>query len=227
MRARVSYTVLTLTLALLAAAIAGCREAGDTPVAPTGPPPAPAITPALVIGCMAPFTPMTTRADLVAAFGEANVKQETVAGPEGTQVNVTVLYPGDPARRAEVTFADEAAGTGLNRVTVKSETAQWTGPNGLKIGDGIEAIERANGGPFLVSGFGWDRGGYAVDWQGGRLGVQDVDCATVMRFARTANLDDTSIVGDVHPKSSDLPAMRGAEPEVTMFGVQWETPETQ
>jgi hypothetical protein len=225
MRARVCPTVLTL--ALLAVAIAGCREAGETPIAPTGPPPAPAITPALVIGCMAPFVPTTTRADLVAAFGEGNVRQETVAGPEGTRVNVTALYPGDAARRAEVTFADEAAGTGLNRVTVNSEAAQWSGPNGLKVGDSIEAVERANGGPFLVSGFGWDQGGYAVDWQGGRLGVQDVDCATVMRFARKANLDDTSIVGDVHPKSSDLSAMRAAAPEVIMFGVQWDAPASQ
>ena len=97
-----SLSPVVLGLATFALAVAGCREAGETPVAPTGPPPAPAITPALVIGCMAPFTPTTTRADLAAAFGEGNVRQEAVAGPEGMRVNVTAIYPGDPSRRAEV-----------------------------------------------------------------------------------------------------------------------------
>ena len=105
-------------LAVLALAIVGCREAGDVPEAPKGPAPAPAITPSLVIGCMAPFTPLTTRADLAAAFGEGNVTQETVDGPEGIKVNVTAIYPGVARRRAEVSFSDEARGTGLTGVTV-------------------------------------------------------------------------------------------------------------
>lgn len=218
---------LTASFAMLALAIAGCREAGDTPAAPSGPPPAPAITPALVIGCMAPFTPTTTRADLVAAFGEGNVKQETVGGPEGMRVNVTAIYPGDASRRADVTFSDEAGGTGLTGVSVSRGASQWAGPNGLRIGDGIEEVERANGGVFLLSGFDWDYGGYVTDWQDGQLGSQAPGCRTMVRFERTANLDDTSISGDGAPRKSDLAAMRAAEPQVVAFGVQWSTPEPQ
>ena len=142
----------TVSLALLALAIAGCREAGDVPEAPKGPAPAPAITPSLIIGCMAPFTPTTTRADLAAAFGEGNVSQETVDGPEGMRVNATVIYPGDARRRAEVTFSDDVAGAGLTGVTVRRDASEWSGPNGIKVGDGIEAVERSNGGGLHVVG---------------------------------------------------------------------------
>jgi hypothetical protein len=174
---------------------------------------------------MAPFTPTTTRADLAATFGQSNIRQETVDGPEGLQANVTTIYPGDASRRAEVTFANESAGTGLTGVSVKQSATQWTGPNGLQIGDGIEAVERANGGVFLLSGFDWDYGGYVTDWREGQLGSQAPGCRTMVRFQRTANLDDTSISGDGAPKRSDLDAMRTAEPQVVAFGVQWSTPE--
>lgn len=222
-----SLSPVVLGLAAFALAVAGCREAGETPVAPTGPPPAPAITPALVIGCMAPFTPTTTRADLAAAFGEGNVRQEAVAGPEGMKVNVTAIYPGDPSRRAEVTFADDASGTGLTGVSVGRAATQWSGQNGLAIGDGIEAVERANGGVFLVSGFDWDYGGYVTDWRDGQLDSQAAGCRTMVRFERTANLEDASISGDGKAKKSDLEAMRAAEPRVVAFGVQWSTPRPQ
>ena len=211
-------------VAVLALAIVGCREAGDIPDAPTGPAPAPAITPSLVIGCMAPFTPMTTRADLAAAFGESNVTQQTVGGPEGAQVIATIIYPNDSRRRAEVTFADAAAGTGLTGVTVRRDATEWSGPNGLKIGDPIESVERSNGGGFMLSGFGWDYGGYVTDWKGGELATQAPNCRTVARFERTANLDDTKVSGE-KAHASNSKAMLAAAPRLVSFGVSWSTPE--
>lgn len=213
-------------LAVLALAIAGCREAGDVPEAPKGPAPAPAITPSLVIGCMAPFTPMTTRADLAAAFGESNVTQQTVAGPEGVQVIATVIYPGDSKRRAEVTFSDAAAGTGLTGVTVDRDATEWSGPNGLKIGDPIESVERSNGGGFMLAGFDWDYSGVVTDWKGGQLATQAPNCRTVARFQRTANLEDTKVVGD-KSHASNSKEMLAAEPKLVWFGINWSTPEQQ
>jgi hypothetical protein len=211
-------------LAVLAVAIVGCREAGDVPEAPKGPAPAPAITPSLVIGCMAPFTPMTTRADLAAAFGQDNVAQQTIDGPEGAKVNVTVIYPGDARRRAEVTFSDDTAGTGLTGVTVGRDATEWSGPNGLKIGDPIESVERSNGGGFTLSGFDWDYGGVVTDWKKGELGEQAPNCRTVARFERTANLEDTKVSGD-KTHASNSKAMIAAQPKLVWFGVNWSTPE--
>ncbi len=217
---------VTLCVAMLVLAMAGCREAGQMPAAPSGPPPAPAITPALIIGCMAPFTPSTTRADLAAAFGEDNVRQETVSGADGTRVNVTTLFPGDASRRAEVTFADADTGTALVAVSVGRGATQWAGPNGLKVGDDIEAIERANGGGFLVSGLAVNSVGGVVDWQDGNLADQAPGCITTMRFEPAVNTGDASTNGD-QPKKSDLPALRAAEPRVVSFGVLWETAQPQ
>ncbi|HEX5008242.1 MAG TPA: hypothetical protein VFV70_14090 [Hyphomonadaceae bacterium] len=213
-------------LAVLALAIVGCREAGDVPEAPKGPAPAPAITPSLVIGCMAPFTPTTTRADLAAAFGESNVTQQTVPGPEGTQVIATVIYPNDSKRRAEVTFADAAAGTGLTGVTVDRDATEWSGPNGLKVGDPIESVERSNGGGFTVYGFDWDYGGLVADWKGGQLGSQAPNCRTVARFERTANLEDAKASGE-KTHASNSKAMTAAAPRLVWFGISWSTPEAQ
>ena len=213
-------------LAVLALAIVGCREAGDVPEAPKGPPPAPAITPSLVIGCMAPFTPMTTRADLAAAFGQGNISQETVDGPEGARVNVTAIYPVDAKRRAEVTFSDDAGGTGLTGVTVGRDATEWSGVNGLRIGDAIESVERSNGGGFMLSGFDWDYGGVVTDWKGGQLGSQAPGCRTVARFERTANLEDTKVSGE-KAHASNSKAMLAAAPKLVWFGVNWSTPEPQ
>ena len=213
-------------LAVLVLAIAGCREAGNIPEAPKGPAPAPAITPSLDIGCMAPFTPTTTRADLAAAFGEGNVTQETVAGPEGMQVNVTVIYPGDSKRRAEVTFSDDAAGVGLTGATVGRNATAWTGPNGLKIGDPIESVERSNGGGFRLNGFDWDYGGYVADWKGGELGTQVPNCRTVARFERTANLEDRKISGE-GTHASNSKAVQAAAPKLVWFGISWFSTEPQ
>jgi hypothetical protein len=213
-------------LAVLMLAIVGCREAGDVPEAPKGPAPAPAITPSLVIGCMAPFTPMTTRADLAAAFGEGNVTQETINGPEGIKVNVTAIYPGDARRRAEVTFSDEASGTGLTGVTVGRDATEWSGPNGLKIGDPIESVERSNGGGFMLSGFDWDYGGYVTNWKDRQLETQAPNCRTVARFMRTANLEDSKVMGE-KSHASNSKAMLAAQPKLIWFGIQWSTPEPQ
>ena len=55
---------------------------------------------------------------------------------------------------------------------------------GYSFGDGIEAVEKANGGPFAVSGFEWDYGGFVTDWKGGKL-KEAGGCATTVRFALT------------------------------------------
>jgi hypothetical protein len=213
-------------VAVLALAILGCREAGDVPEAPKGPAPAPAITPSLVIGCMAPFTPMTTRADLAAAFGEGNVMQQTVDGPDGAKLKVTAIYPNDPKRRAEVMFSDDAAGTGLTGVSVGRDATEWSGPNGLKVGDPVESVERSNGGGFTLNGFDWDYGGLVTDWKDGELGAQAPNCHTVARFERTANLEDTKVSGD-KTHASNSKAMLAAAPKLVWFGVVWSTPAPQ
>lgn len=215
---------ILLSVAALALAMAGCREAGETTItAPPGPKPAPAITPALSIGCMTPFMSTATRAELAAAFGAENVVQQTVDAPEGEKLAVTVLYPNDPKKRAEVVFADDAAGTGLSGVMVGGDASDWSGPSGLKLGDPVDAVERANGGVFMISGFGWDYGGYASDWKGGQLQEAAPGCRGVVRFAPGPDGDATKATGE-KAHQSDSAAMRAAMPKIVRFGITWSTP---
>jgi hypothetical protein len=166
------------------------------------------------------FTRGATPASLATVFGRANVIPETIAGPEGAQMNVTAIYPTDPARRIEVVFRNEEERTDLSAVMVSAPESQWTGPGGVKIGDGIEAVEAANGMPFEVMGFQWDYGGFVADWKGGKLGEAN-GCAPAVRLAPGADSLPADIVGDGVQPASNLPAMRAAQPKVSAFGISW------
>jgi hypothetical protein len=224
---------LTLAVALAAG---GCSKAPAVDGASAAPAAAPAetsaagVTPSampaaasprnLALNCVAPFTPDATAATLAAAFGKENVIPETIDGPEGEKLNVTAIYPNDPAKRIEVYFKDEEARTGLVWANVKSDKSVWSGPGGVKIGDPIESVEEANGGVFQISGFDWDYGGFVNDWKGGKLMETAPGCRTVLRFRRAADNRDMSIIGE-GGRASDLPALRAAKPTIDEFGIRW------
>jgi hypothetical protein len=175
---------------------------------------------AFVLGCGAPFTPDATPATLAAAFGRDNVVPETIDGPEGEQLNVTAIFPNDPERRIEVTFANEEERTGLTSVTVRDHASKWKARGGYTFGDGIEAVEAANGGPFAISGFAWDYGGYVSDWKDGLLGGKGV-CRTTVRFVPAGAGIPDSIVGDGISLLSSDPAVRAVAPTVSLFGISY------
>lgn len=175
---------------------------------------------AFVLGCGAPFTPDATPTTLAAAFGRENVVPETIDGPEGEPMNVTAIYPNDPERRIEVSFANEEERTDLVAVIVRDHASQWKSPGGYSFGDGIDVVEKANGRPFAISGFGWDFGGFAVDWKNGQL-KETGGCATTVHFSPDAPDVAPGIQGDgVTPLSND-PVVRKAQPKVSMFGIGW------
>lgn len=219
-----------LLAASLSFVAAGCGgEADVAPAADVAETPAPVAEnvaeaatgqASLVLGCSAPFTREATPATLAAVFGRENVIPETIAGPEGTQMNVTAIYPNDPARRIEVVFRNEEERTDLSAVMVSSLESQWTGPGGVKIGDGIEAVEAANGAAFDVMGFQWDYGGFVANWKGGKLDEAN-GCAPTVRLSPGADSLSAEIVGDGVQPASDLPAMRVAQPKVSVFGISW------
>lgn len=174
----------------------------------------------LTLGCDGPFTPEATPATLAATFGRDNVIPETVDGPEGMQVNVTAIYPKDPARRIEVTFRNEEERTGLMSVRVMGANSLWVGPGGVRIGDDVAAVETANGAPFQMAGFQWDYGGYVTGWNGGKLDNVG-ECLVQARLSPEGEDIAPGIVGDgVQPLSNDA-SVRAAKPHVTEIGISW------
>lgn len=229
MRAILSAGSLAASLVLLAAC-GGEEAAAPIPAVaqePSGPlenvAEAGASDVGFVLGCGAPFTPDATPATLAAVFGRENVIPETIDGPEGEPLNVTAIFPNDPQKRIEVMFANEEERTGLVSVTVRDHASLWRGQGGYSFGDGIGAVEAANGKPFVVSGFGWDYGGYVTDWKGGKLGDRGT-CHTTVRFAPEATDIAASVSGDGKSPLSSDPAVRAAMPKVSLFGIGYPAP---
>ncbi len=109
------------------------------------------------------------RAALVQRFGAANVIDTVIYLGEGETRSGTVLFPRDSSRRLEIVWADARAQSRLARVQFSGSRSVWTIAPGIGLGTTLKEIERMNGGPFTVMGFGWDYGGNIVSFRGGKL----------------------------------------------------------
>jgi hypothetical protein len=175
-----------------------------------------------LIKCEGAFGRNASHDDLVQTFGAANVVYQDVPGAEGETIKATVLFPTDRKSRLEVFWSDEKARRGP-MVRVKDQSA-WASSNGIHIGMALAEVEKLNGKPFKLSGFDWDYGGRALNWQGGALGKpQPGGCIIGVSFvhaedAPEANL--TRVTGD-NEFNSDSADMRAVEPYVSEVTISY------
>lgn len=155
-----------------------------------------------------------TFAGLQQRFGAENVADQTLDGPEGEQYKATVVFADDPARRFEVNWAEGAQHQRPQNVIVDGEGSLWEGPSGLRVDMTLAELQAANGGPFDVSGFGWDYGGRVTDWRGGVLSQ-----ASCTLFVGLSPEDDAAGAQGDAIFSSDSAAMAGANAHVSEFGL--------
>jgi hypothetical protein len=113
----------------------------------------PALTqPALTIDCENPTFASHER--LVAAFGKDNATVIEEPGPKGMAPNVkSVVYPKDPKRRLEVRWQDGGKRARPFAFTFE-KPSQWVAPLGVRIGSSLEELEKIDGKPFGIAGFG-------------------------------------------------------------------------
>ena len=194
--------------------------AGGTAQAQTAAVSAPALD------CAAPFTREADEAEFAKAFGKPNVAPADIEGAEGAKERGTALFPNDPARRLEVLWHDTERSRRPAAVTVSGKS-RWTLRTAdrkvIAVGTPIELVEQANGGPFSVSGFGWDMGGYATGWRGGAFDSYPGGCTVSIRFdhdpkASAAALKKVS--GDKTFASND-PAFKAVKARVSTISVGW------
>jgi hypothetical protein len=130
------------------------------------------------IGCDGPFAKDTSHAKLATAFGEKNVTFKQVDAAEGSKEYASVLFDDDPTKRVVVFWHDEQARARPSMISV-SAPSLWTGPgrvgNGMKLTD----VEKLNGKPFKLAGFGWDGGGFVRQLDGK---LKPAGCNLVIRF---------------------------------------------
>jgi hypothetical protein len=176
------------------------------------------------IACEGPFGRSANHQDLVKAFGR-NVVVQDVPGAEGEQLKASVIYPNDPRMRLEILWNDESAlRDPLIRVNNQSS---WSAPNGVRLKLVLADIEKMNGKPFKLSGFGWDYGGRATDWQGGALAKpQPGGCAVSTGFSHANNAPAAAlskVSGDSEFLSNN-PNVRAVRPYVSEITIGYAQP---
>lgn len=86
---------------------------------------------------------------------------------EGFCVPGALLFA-DTDDELEIAWQDSAR-TRISMVTARRTAGRWATPAGVRVGTTLAELEELNGGPFTLSGFGWDYGGGLGSWENGRL----------------------------------------------------------
>ena len=178
--------------------------------------PVQAAAPPRVIACSGPFGKQSSHLKLAQRYDSRNLTYTEVDGPEGTKLRASVLYPGDPKRRLEVLWENEASRSDTHLIVINGQST-WTAPKGLRLGLTLAALEKLNGKPFKLKGFDHDAAGQVTDWQGGALEKLPGDCRLGMRFSadpKAAQDKRSEVSGDKEFVSTDA-AMRAVSPKVS------------
>jgi hypothetical protein len=169
---------------------------------------------ARTVACSGVFAKDSTHLKLAQAFEAKNIEFGAVAGPDGTSLNASILYGGDPKRRLEVLWQNEAARSDVSLIVITGQS-QWSAPKGLRLGLALAALEKLNGKPFKLSGFDQPDGGSALDWEGGALAELPGGCKVGIRLApdRKASPEVLAAAAGKEFLSGDA-AMRAAKPVI-------------
>jgi hypothetical protein len=177
--------------------------------------PAQAAAPPRVIACSGHFGKTSSHLKLAQRFDSRNITYTEVDGPEGTKLRASVLYPGDPKRRLEILWQNEASRSDTHLIVINGQST-WTAPKGLRLGLTLAALEKLNGKSFKLKGFDHDAAGQVTDWQGGALEKLG-DCRLGLRFSADPKAPQdkrSEVSGDKDFVSTDA-AMRAVSPKVT------------
>lgn len=220
MRVLTSFLVSATALALVQAAGAAETKAAEAPT----------------INCGAPIAWDATEETLKKQFGADNIVHKDVGGPEGMELFATVVNEKDPAKAFIVVWADDEKRINPQMIMVNATWDAETGvinggaiyatDEGVKVGMPIEEVEKINGKPFKLSGFGWDYGG-APNFEGGKLQqAEDTKCWLSMTFTTTAETLPDTILGEQEIMSNAKDVL-AAKPVVGQFTLSYMRPDAE
>lgn len=173
-------------------------------------------------GSAGPLTAESSEAELRRHYG-GSVERTRIQLGEGETTPGAVLYPGDSLRRAEIVWHDTVKRSRPARLILRGSQSRWQAGPGISLGTSLQELERLNGRPFTLAGFGWDYGGVIVDWGGGAL---DSSLAGIKLYldpgpAQYESAPYSQVLGD-RDYSSSLPAMQQLNPRVAQIFVDFE-----
>jgi hypothetical protein len=111
----------------------------------------------------------TTREDLVRAYGASNVIDQKVDVGEGDTEIATVVFPNDAQRTIRILWKDPDKKTEPSSATISGKASRWHAVHGISLGTTLGELQRLNGRPFPVAGYGTDQPGAILSWKGGLL----------------------------------------------------------
>jgi hypothetical protein len=136
-----------------------------------------------------------------------------------------ILFSNDPKRRLEVLWHDSARRSRPSSIRVAPEAIWRIDVPGalppIRHGMMLAEVEEANGRPFEILGFGWDRGGHAGNWKGGRLAKPDGGCELSLRFDPEPGFLAMDAISGDRPFSSADARMRAVRPVVVEIRLNW------
>lgn len=161
------------------------------------------------------ITAATTLKEMEHRFGKANVKPGQLPGAEGEMYDGVVIFPNDPQKKLEIGWRD-GKGQHPGTVTIEGDKSVWKTEDGIAVGTSLKDLEKLNGGPFAISGFGWDYGGTVFGWgDKGKL-KSKYGGNLVLRLNPPENAPEklaNKVMGDNTFQSSN-PAMQQLNPKV-------------
>jgi len=144
--------------------------------------------PARTVACSGAFARDSSHIRLAQVFGPNNVIFDAVDGPDSSKLPASILFPKDPARRLEVLWTNESSRSGTQLIVINGRS-NWSGPRGLKLGLQLTALEKINGKPFKLTGFGQD-GSTVAGWEGGALSKLAGGCQVGLRLVADRRAPD-------------------------------------
>jgi hypothetical protein len=106
---------------------------------------------------------------LIAKFGLNNVCQDSVHIGEGEYEKCTTIYKNDSTKCLSIIWNDKELRTNFYDIRWGHEATKWAINNVITMGTSLLEIEKINGRPFILAGFGWDYGGTIYSYNGGNL----------------------------------------------------------
>jgi len=159
-----------------------------------------------------------TLAQLEKIYGKPNVRVRTVQPPHGDlpKQRAAVIYPG--TSNEAVALLSER-GNRVEGVYVEKAGGQWRSKEGLRVGLGVEEMERTHGGPFAITGFGRDGGG-AVNGEPAKAPARELFVRFTSTQGKQTSDADEAVLNAEKGFRSDHPAARRAK--LTVSVIWWD-----
>jgi hypothetical protein len=170
-----------------------------------------------------PITASSSADDLRKAFGDSAVAEKDIDVGEGITEPGMVIYEAIPAKRLAVLWKSKKP----SKVIVCYQWLQgdciWRTASGIGFNTTLKDLERLNGRPFKLLGFGWDRSGTVFSWEGGTLATL-IKGGLILQLnpdeAGTGSDEYRNVLGEGEFLSS-LPAMQKLNPTVNSMELEF------